>query len=92
MSFNKTTDSNIYCINWSVIHNSLSQENIGGDFSEFGKDIYFHKSQRDNTVNNMVILVRNRFREEKKQDFFRVNKNEDLKVEKATRRLVCFSK
>lgn len=31
-------------------------------------------------------------RKKKTQDFFRVNKNEDLKVEKATRRMVYFSK
>lgn len=44
-------------------------------------------------VNNMVIQVRNRFRERKKtQDFFRESKNEDLKVEKATGRMVYFSK
>lgn len=44
--------------------------------------IFIKVKVRDNTVNNMVILVRNRFREKKKtQDFFRVNKNRDLKVE-----------
>lgn len=31
-------------------------------------------------------------RKKNTQDFFRVNKNEDLKVEKATRRMVYFSK
>lgn len=31
-------------------------------------------------------------KKKKPQDFFRVNKNEDLKVEKTTRRMVYFSK
>lgn len=58
------------------------------------KDIYFYKVKvRDNTVNNMVIPGQEQIQGEKKtQDFFRVNKNEDLKVEKATRRMVYFSK